>query len=271
MSTSRVTWGGWIGRVVGAVVAVSIGWVSAAGAQVHRDSRFVVKSNIGWQTTLNTRTDLVDFELYDEAGSYTTTQQIPRTVNYDLGVEGHIWKGFGLGASVSYTDISTTATIDADVPHPFFFDFHRSATVASGSLRHREWRLHLRAQYRIQIGERYRLTLSAGPSLYDARQDLVAEITAHEVGWPFDQVSVSAGRIEAVIINAVGFNAELDLTYFGLGQLGVFGSSEVLDRVGLGAMVRFNRAAPPIRLAGHFLPALELGGTQIAGGLRFVF
>ncbi len=258
-------------RVVGVIVGVSLGLAPGAGAQVHRDSRFMVSGNVGLQATINTRADRVDFEVYEETGHFVATQELPRAAVYDVGVDGRIWKGFGLGGSVSYTNIVTTATLDAEVPHPFFFDFPRSTTGESGNLAHREWVLNLRAQYWIPLGERFRLTVFAGPSLYDARQDLVTGITATEVGFPFDDVDISASGTEAVTITAVGFNAGLDLSYFGLRQIGIFESFETLDRVGLAVMLRFNRAAPAIGLEGQFQPALELGGTQIGGGLRFVF
>lgn len=253
------------------MVTVLAGSAAPADAQVHRDSRFALSGNVFWQPTNNVRTDRVGFRIYAEDTDFAATQDIPRTAVYDVGVDTRLWKGLGIGASVSRTNIVTRAALDAEVPHPFFFDFPRTAAGESGSLRHREWALHLRAQYWLPLGERLRLTMFAGPSLYDARQELVAEIAVTEIGFPFDQVRIDATRTESVTVSAVGFNAGLDLAYFGLRQLRIFGSSGALDRLGLTATLRYNRAAPAIAFEGAFQPALELGGTQVGGGLRFVF
>ena len=255
----------------GAVIGLLLGAASIAGAQVHRDSRFAVGGNVFWQTTANTRTDRVDFRIYEEDGQFAVTQRIPRAPVYDAGIETRVWKGFGVGASVAYTNIVARGTITAEVPHPFFFDFPRMATGETGGLLHREWALHLRGQYWLHLGSRVRLTMFAGPSLYDVRQELVAETAVTEIGFPFNDVGISETRTETVNLTAVGFNAGVDVAYFGLRQLRIFGSSAALDRLALTGTLRYNRAAPAIGFQGQFQPALELGGTQVGGGLRVVF
>jgi hypothetical protein len=255
----------------GLVVAAVAGALPAE-AQVHRDGRFMLSGSAGVQTTVNTRTDRVNFDLFEETGRFAATQELGRTPVYDVGFATRLWKGFGLGGLVSYTSNSSTAIIEAEVPHPFFFDFPRSATGLAAGLNHRELILHLQGQYWIPLGEHILLTLSAGPSLFDAKQDLVAEITTAERGFPFDEVDIGVQTIETVSLSApLGFNAGFDLAYFGLGGLRIFGSSETLDHLGLAFSLRFTRASPPIGLKGEFQPALELGGTQAAGGVRFVF
>lgn len=243
-----------------------------AEAQVHRDGRFLVSASAGVQTTVNTRTDRVDFDLFEETGQFAATQELGRTAVYDVGFSGRVWKGFGIGASISYLNNTSTATIEAEVPHPFFFAFPRSATGIAADVGHRELALHLQGQYWLPLGEHLLLTFTAGPSLFDATQELVAEITTTERGFPFDEVDVSVQTIETVSLSApVGFNVGFDLAYFGLGGLRLFGSSETLNHLGLSFSLRFTRAAPSIRLKGNFQPALELGGTQAAGGLKFIF
>ena len=152
-----------------------------------------------------------------------------------------------------------------------FLIFLRWSYRQSGGLLHREWALHLRVQYWLDLSERLRLTMFAGPSLYDAQQELVAEIAVTEVGFPFSEVQIAETRTQTVSLTAVGYNAGLDVAYFGVRQLRIFGSSEMLDRLALTATLRYNRAAPAIGFEGQFQPALELGGTQVGGGLRLVF
>ena len=114
-------------------------------------------------------------------------------------------------------------------------------------------------------------TVFAGPSLFAAEQVLVSAITTGERGPPFDKIDVIAYSTEEINIGAVGYNVGFDFSYFGLRRLGLFGSSDLLDRFGLTVQLRYSRAAPGIGLKGQFLPALELGGTNVLGGMTFAF
>ena len=245
--------------------------VPQADAQIHRDAQFVVSANTGIQTTVNTRTDRVNFELFAETGNFAATQILGRTDVYDIGIAGRVWKRFRLGGVAAYTGHSSTATIDAEVPHPFFFEFPRTASGVSTKLGHREWAFHLQGQYWLPLGEKSILTLFVGPSVFNANQELVTSILTTERGFPFDIVNLATDTTEIVSITAMGFNLGFDLSYFGLKQLGVLGKSERLDHLGVAVTARYSRAAPGIELKGQFQPALELGGTQIAGGIRVVF
>ena len=113
--------------------------------------------------------------------------------------------------------------------------------------------------------------LFVGPSVFNANQELVTSILTTERGFPFDTVDLATDTTEIVGITAMGFNLGFDLSYFGLKQLGFLGKSERLDQLGVAVTARYSRAAPGIELKGQFQPALELGGTQIAGGIRVVF
>ena len=242
-----------------------------ADAQIHRDPQFVVSANTGIQTTVNTRTDRVNFELFAETGNFSATQILGRTDVYDIGIAGRVWKRFRLGGVAAYTGHSSTATIDAEVPHPFFFEFPRTASGVSTKLGHREWAFHLQGQYWLPLGEKSILTLFVGPSVFNANQELVTSILTTERGFPFDIVNLVTDTTEIVGITAMGFNLGFDLSYFGLKQLGFLGKSERLDHLGVAVTARYSRAAPGFKLKGQFQPALELGGTQIAGGIRVVF
>lgn len=248
---------------------------SSAGAQDHGDTRFVLSGGAGVQTTVNARVDRLRFDLFGEAGRLEAAQRLGRTVVYDVGLSGRVWKRFGLGAHVTRTRIGSTARIEASVPHPFYFDFPRTATGVARDLAHQEWAMHLQIRYAlpsgwiadrmpawIPLGDRFRLTVFGGPSLYEASQDLVAAITPIEHGFPFEAIDIGAHATERVTITAVGFNLGLDVSYFGLGRF---------ERLGLGASLRFNRAAPAIAVAHQTQAALELGGTQLAGGVRYAF
>ena len=154
---------------------------------------------------------------------------------------------------------------------PFFFEFPRSVTGSAGDLTHRELAIHVQGQYRMPLGDPLSLLLFLGPTRFETRQELVAELTTAERGFPFDEVDIVSHTSQTVSVTGMGYNIGFDLTYFGLRQLGFLGRFEILDRVGVALMLRYSRAAPSVRFAGEFQPALELGGTHALGGLRLAF
>ena len=245
--------------------------VGTATAQVARNSRFVISGDVGVQTTVNTRIDRVNFDLFAETGRFAATQDLGPGTVFDAGFSVRVWKRFGVGLSGSYVETVSAATIDADVPHPFFFEFPRPASGLATGLKHREGAVHLQGQYWIPLGDRLLLTVFVGPTFFGATQDLVAEITTVERGSPFDEVDVVAHSSERISTSALGYNIGFDLAFFGLRQLLFLETFEMLDRVGVGFKLRFGRATPSVRFKEQFQPALELGGTNVFGGLRLAF
>ena len=245
--------------------------VPTATAQVARDNRFVISGDVGIQTTVNTRTDTVNFKLFAETGRFATTQDLGPGTILDAGFSVRVWKRLGVGLIGSYVETVSAATINAEAPHPFFFEFPRPTLGLVAGLKHRERAVHLQGQYWMPLGDRLLLTIFMGPTLFGATQDLVAEITTVERGSPFDEVDIVAHTSEKVTTRALGYNAGFDLAFFGLSQLGFLERFEMLDLVGVGFMLRFSRAAPSVRFKGQFQPALELGGTHAVGGLRLAF
>ena len=253
-----------------AILVLTTG-VTPATAQVTRSSRFVISGDVGVQTTVNTRTDRASFNLFAETGRFAATQDLGPGTVFDAGFSVRVWKRFGVGLSGSYVETVSAATIDADVPHPFFFEFPRPASGLVTGLKHREGAVHLQGQYWMPLGDRLLLTIFVGPTLFGATQDLVAEITTVERGFPFDEVDVVAHASERVSTSAFGYNIGFDLAFFGLRQLGFLEMFEMLDRVGVGFSLRYGRATPSVRFRGQFQPALELGGTHAVAGLRVAF
>ena len=245
--------------------------VPTATGQAARDSRFVISGDVGIQTTVNTRIDRVNFDLFAETGRFVATQDLGPGTVFDTGFSVRLWQRFGVGLIFSYVETVSAAAIDAEVPHPFFFEFPRPASVLVADLKHRERVVHLQGQYWMPLGDRLLLMIFMGPTRFRATQDLVAEITTAERGFPFDEVDIVAYASEKVTTSGLGYNVGFDLAFFGLRQLEFLERFEILDRVGVGFMLRFSRAAPSVWFKRQFQPALELGGMHAVGGLRLAF
>ena len=242
--------------IVGLVV---VGATGQALAQPPADLRFVVAASAGVQTRSVTRTDTFSVELFAESGTVGGTQTVAPKTLVDAGLSMRVWERVGAGVAVSSTGVATSADLDALVPHPFFFDFRRMATASAQGLRHRQTALHINGQVWLPVGTSTLVTVSAGPSFFDASQDLVSGIVIQERGFPFDDVDIVGHTVERVSVSAIGYNIGVDVTYF------------LFERVGLGFVARYSRATATVELGGAPQPTLDLGGMQAAGGLRFRF
>ena len=133
----------------------------------------------------------------------------------------------------------------------------------------RERSLDLHARWMAHRGERVAFSLFGGPTVYRARIDAAGvQHTGEE--YPFESSPVTG--IVAFQRNpiSVGYGVGADLAVF------------FSRHVGVGWLVRYNRASSTVKTAddGFFATVLErtgittdvrFGGANVAGGLRFRF
>ena len=253
------------------IVVCIIGCTSHASAQPAGERRLVLSANVGVQAQSAARTDVASFDLNREVGMLRASQSLGPYLLFDGGGSIRIWKRLGVGVAASNAHGDATATIEADVPHPFFFEFDRTATASRRGLTHRELGYHMYGQFRVPLSATTVLTLSGGPSYFDTSQELIAEIETSERGFPFDEVDVVSTAIERVSGTAWGFNVGLDLAYWG-SRLNPFQRLGLPDRVGIGVGVRYSRAKPELELRGRQQTrALQVGLVHVIGGVRVAF
>ncbi len=252
------------------VIGCIIGCTSHASAQ-SAQRRFVLSANAGVQAQSASRTDVVLFNLNREVGMVRASQTLGPYLVFDSGGSIRVWRRLGFGVAVSNAQGSATATIEADVPHPFFFEFDRTATGSRHGLRHRERGYHVYGQFRVPLSTTMLLTLSGGPSYFDASQELIAELETSERGFPFDEVDIVSTGVERVSGTAWGYNIGLDVSYWG-SRFNPFRRVGLPDRVGVGVGVRYSWAKPDLELRGlRQVQALQVGVVHAVGGVRVGF
>ena len=254
------------------VVSVITCFSGTVQAQTSLNPQVVVSANGGIQAHSSPRTDIVNFSLNQETGSLKATQTLGPYGVFDAGVSVRVWRQWGVGVAISGAGGQTNATLEAKVPHPFFFEFDRTATGSAEGLRYQELAFHVYGQFRIPLGTSTLLTLSVGPSFLKADQELVSGVTTDEHGVPFTQVSIVSRSIERFSTTTRGYNVGADLAYYGLRRFGVLKRFELLDHVGVGFMTRFSWAKPTIELLGvRQEHPLRVGALHAIGGVRVGF
>ena len=242
---------------------------SEVSAQTVDDQRITVGFSGGIQFVKDALKNEVDFELWQETGTFEASYNVTKDAAFDGSVAFLLFKRMGLGFNVSHFRKTIAATIDADVPHPFFFSFPRKATGVANNVLRRESAIHIQSQYWHTIGDRFLMRGFIGPTIFSVRQDLVSTIQTKERGYDYSAVDIIGHNTLISGGTELGFNIGFDMSYF------------VFEHVALAGILRYSRGTSSVddqatlrhisRFSGEGQPPLELGGTHVAAGLRFGF
>jgi len=250
------------------LVLVALLYAPAAGAQPP-DARITfvqepvtevgyVDINLGLQATSTSFASTLHPIVSAEAETVQTTYAVKRAREFDFGGGVHLTPTFALGAALSRFTKGDAGTVDAQVPHPFFFNRARSVSGTANDLTRTETAIHLKAVWMPAVGDGWSLSLSGGPSFFRVGQDLVDAIKISET-YPYDTAAFAGVVATRHDVSGLGFNAGADITRLFTSHMGV------------GVDVAFSRATLHLVSASNTTIDIEAGGLRVGGGLRFRF
>lgn len=188
-----------------------------------------------------------------------TTDLSPNASGFaGAGARIRIARAFSAGLTMTVASGSANGSLDAVVPHPFYFNQPRSFVGDIDGLDRRETAVHLELGWTVPMWRKAALSLFGGPSRIALRQALATRVNYDEA-FPFDTATYASADSTVVTSAALGFHAGADITW----RLGA--------RVGVAGLVRYSRA--PVSLsagAGNDVDTVA-GGVQAGGGLRLFF
>jgi len=238
-------------------------------AQTVDNQRITVGFSGGIQFVKDALKNEVDFELWQETGTFEASYNVTKDTAFDGSFAFLLFKRMGLGFNVSHFRKTIAATIDADIPHPFFFSFPRKATGVANNVLRRESAIHIQSQYWHTIGDKFLMRGFIGPTIFSVRQDLVSTIQTKERGYDYSAVDIIGHNTLSSGGTELGFNIGFDMSFF------------IFKHVALAGILRYSRGTSSVddqatlrhisRFSGEGQPPLELGGTHVAAGLRFGF
>jgi hypothetical protein len=238
------------------VAALLVVNVRAAGAQWLDRARISI--NVGTQPFSTTFTSETSSTVYAETSTLNAAYTVPSAPFLDGGLIVRLKGNFGVGFALSSYAKSEDASVAGSIPHPFFFNTFRNISGTAGSLQRRELAAHIQAAYVIP-SSRFDVVLSGGPTFFDVSQDLVSSVTFTDT-YPYDTATFGSASTTRATGTKVGYNVGVDV---GL---------TLARNFGVGVLFRFSRAALTLPLAGSSSGvAVDAGGPQVAGGLRFYF
>jgi hypothetical protein len=193
-----------------------------------------------------------------EPATITAETPLDRSPLFDVGGWVRLTGRFGAGVSFSRISRSSDAAIQARIPHPFYFQQPRTISGTQPGVREEENAVHIDAVALASATDRLELTVFGGLTVFDAKQDLVADVTDTEA-YPYDTATFTGATLVRRSASKTGYNIGADVAWM------------FSERVGVGGLFRFSRASADYSVSSTNQVTADLGGVQAAGGIRLRF
>lgn len=243
------------------VLGLLVGGSREAAAQVSPDDRVFLSIGFGLESGSSDANDLKQYTLYDEPA--TTEVKTPWSSGslFEGGAAIRVYRGMTLGVSYHQETNTSEAAVTGTAPHPVFFNRPRTFSAAAGGLYRRENATHLSFGWVVPLGTKLDVLVSAGPSFFRLRQDVVSDVVITERGGNFTEVVATPATVTQRR-SEVGYNVGADATYI------VWQNDSM--RLGGGAFVRYSGATTNVRLLASDVET-KVGGIQFGFGGRIRF
>jgi len=234
-------------------IAIIFSSTHADAQPAHWTDRGYVNVN-GWFQPTSSFSDTVRPTDFVEASVIDTTYKTGSVPGFEAEGGIRLWRNLAAGAGVSWFSKETTASISAQVPHPFFFNKPRAVSGDAASLTRDETAAHVEVLWMVPLADRWQLALSAGPSWFSVGQDLVSDVAVTQT-YPYDTATFANATTIHRKGSKAGFNAGGDVSYL------------LRPHIGLGFGVMFSHASVPL----DDTLTVDAGGAHVGGGLRVRF
>jgi hypothetical protein len=220
--------------------------------------RVRVDVSAGQQATATQFRQAGTFEEFLENASFNVANEVKKDAFYDVAFNVRLWRGLSAGLAVSYFTKADDAAVEASIPHPFFFDRPRSIGGPGAGLKRTETGVHILVAWIVPATDRFELTFSGGPSVFQVQQDLVQRVS-YSQSYPYDAAQFTGVAAQRIKDDAVGGNVGADVTW------------KLSRHVGIGAAIRYSHATFDTSIVSSEPTSFDVGGLHAGGGLRFIF
>lgn len=206
------------------------------------------------------------FRAYGEEARFLTRQEFRGGAHVDAGGTVRVWRALALGASYSQVTNDGAAAVTGTVPHPLETGNDRTAPEQTLALAQRQRATHAYVAWRVRLFDTFEVDFSAGPTYFNLRQGVVANLIPVETsGPPFPEVALEVETGEHTR-NGVGYNAGVDVTFVVIPAT----QTQVLN-VGIGWFARVSGGSVALPADAGPPRTVPVGGFQTGAGLRLRF
>jgi hypothetical protein len=196
--------------------------------------------------------------VFAEAGSIATNYGKPTGLGVDVLFAQPITRSFGVGLGLDYFPRNQPATVDARVPHPFFFNQLRTGTFETAALSAHEAAVNIPAVWMPPAFGSLKILVFGGPTIFRVSQTVVTDLVLNEQ-YPYDTLTITGVKTGERKSTLVGYQVGGDVGYF------------FTPSVGVGGGVRYSHAKLKFDQDDDVTTVGAAGGLSAVAGLRFRF
>lgn len=198
------------------------------------------------------------YEEFAENAAFTATFNEKRQPTYGATVGARIWGALGAGVTVTRVQSRNSATVEADIPHPFFFDQFRHISGEIGQTTRDELAVHGQVRVYVPIRSKFDLVMFGGPSRWEVRQSVLNRVT-YTQSYPYDTAEFAGADISTKKVTAWGYNGGVDVSVY------------FTHNIGIGALIEIATANLPLARPDGTTVDANVGGLRGGSGLRVRF
>ncbi len=217
-----------------------------------QDPKFRVYAGGAYFPSSATSDQTVTYAEFQEQTTVNAAYSRKKGAGFDGSLEYDFTPTLGVAVGFHAASRENEVTLDASVPHPFFFNRPRTGSGAA-DLGFSEKAFHLDLVYNASTSGSLGFSIFGGPSFFTVDADVVERVT-YTSAFPFDEITVTGADPLAVSKSAVGFNVGAGMDF------------RFNPNFGIGVRARFSQAT--ISEGGVDLKA---GGLSVGGGLSLRF
>lgn len=219
-------------------------------AQMQWTDKAFLNLSAGLQIGTSDVTSTQPFELYGEAGSLLSAQDVKGGFFVD-GQFGYRVRGnLAVGVGVTFVQGKADADITGTIPDPAVFDRHRTASATATDLTHRETWFAGLLTYVMPLTDKIDVFFSGGPAFVQVEQEVPTTVTVTE-----PTPTIASVGVTKFSESGIGFVVGADVRYM------------ITNRIGLGVLGKFSAAS--VELSDG--TKVDAGGFQVGGGVRIKF
>lgn len=226
----------------------------AAEAQMTWTDQGFVNASLGVQGGSRSLATSTAFDIYEETGSLSTTQEVGGGGFFDVSGGYKVWRNLAVGIGFSRAGSEADVTVSALVPDPLQFDRLRPATASATGAQYSELAVNLSGTWMMPVTDKVDVGFSFGPTIFLISQDLPGALDPGDITEPGP--TIRQVRLTSVDNTSIGIHLGVDATYL------------VTPRIGAGVLVRYSVGSADLAGAAD---SLTVGGFQLGGGVRVRF
>jgi hypothetical protein len=196
------------------------------------------------------------FSAYSEDGHLKGTFKAKNSKRYEFGGGVRVGQRMAVGATISLLQWDAPLHVDANVPHPFFFNQPRTASTDTTA--HRSVQdVDFQVWFFLVDSASWQIAIGGGPSFSHVSQELATDVELTDV-YPFDTVTLKSVTKTKLSGGRLGASIGASVTRMIGRSVGVTGD------------IRWSGASIVLKPEGGTI-RIQTGGPQAGGSVRLLF